>query len=157
MAKTAKSKQRTPGKSDEAPPTARGSEGDNVSGYFRKLFKERPALIDVSSNQELLERWRADHPDEEEVPQRVKNILFNLKSILRKKRTEKRQARAAVRSRALAAAAPTPTVNSKGMEQLEEYIDECLTMAKNIDREGLEKVIGLLRRARNEVLWKEGH
>jgi hypothetical protein len=31
-----------------------------------------------------------------------------------------------------------------------------LTLAKNLDREGLANVIGLLRRARNEVVWKMG-
>jgi len=42
------------------------------------------------------------------------------------------------------------------LDALEEQIDECLTLAKNLDREGLANVIGLLRRARNEVVWKMG-
>jgi hypothetical protein len=35
-------------------------------------------------------------------------------------------------------------------------IDECLTMAKTLDRSGLEEVIHHLRRARNQVVWKQG-
>jgi hypothetical protein len=37
---------------------------------------------------------------------------------------------------------------------LEELIDECLAIPKGLDREGLDPVIGLLRYARNEVVWK---
>jgi hypothetical protein len=39
---------------------------------------------------------------------------------------------------------------------LEEHIDDCLTVAKLLDREGLGHVIRLLRQARNEVVWKLG-
>jgi hypothetical protein len=42
------------------------------------------------------------------------------------------------------------------MNALEEAIDECLIMAKATDREGLAGVIDLLRRARNQVVWKMG-
>jgi hypothetical protein len=45
---------------------------------------------------------------------------------------------------------------SRGLEQLGEQIDDCLTAAKVLDREGLEHVIRLLRQARNEVVWKLG-
>jgi hypothetical protein len=39
---------------------------------------------------------------------------------------------------------------------LEEAIDECLMMAKAADRQSMEPVIDLLRRARNLVVWKTG-
>jgi hypothetical protein len=42
------------------------------------------------------------------------------------------------------------------LELLEEQIDDCLILAKHLDREGLDSVIKLLRRARNEVDWKVG-
>ena len=42
------------------------------------------------------------------------------------------------------------------LENLEMLIDECLTMAKNLDRARLDNVIKVLRRARNEVVWKLG-
>src|SRR6516164_2813244 len=61
------------------------SDGENVSGYFRQIFKENPKLLNERSNDELLRRWLADHPGHKEVPQKVKNNLANVKSILRKK------------------------------------------------------------------------
>ena len=54
------------------------------------------------------------------------------------------------------AVAAAPRKGVRGLESLEEQIDECLTLAKNLDREGLSSVINLLRRARNEVVWKVG-
>jgi hypothetical protein len=44
----------------------------------------------------------------------------------------------------------------RGMAALEETIDECLVMAKATDKEGLAGVIDLLRRTRNQVVWKMG-
>ena len=41
-------------------------------------------------------------------------------------------------------------------ELLEEKVDDCLTLARIHDREGLDEVIRLLRRARNQVVWKIG-
>src|SRR5947209_1386323 len=58
---------------------------DSVAGYFRKIFEERPDLLKGRSNQELLDRWLKDHPNEKTVPGRVKANLSNVKSVLRKK------------------------------------------------------------------------
>ena len=40
--------------------------------------------------------------------------------------------------------------------RLEEQIDECLSLAKYLGRKELASVIGLLRKARNAVVWKLG-
>jgi hypothetical protein len=124
--------------------------GESIGGYFRKVFEENPKLLDAPSNESLLQRWLQDHPDQKEVPSNVKSNLANIKSVLRKKRREGTAAQSARPARAIAR-----TANSE-LETLEEHIDEGLTLAKNIDREGLASVIALLRRARNEVVWKMG-
>src|SRR5262245_49944652 len=64
--------------------------GETTSAYFRSIFKANPKLLNERSNQELLQRWLNDHPGEKEVPQRVKYILSNLKSILRKQHRQKK-------------------------------------------------------------------
>ena len=48
--------------------TSKSGEGESIQGYFRKIFRENPKLLRTRSNQELLDRWKADHPWEEEVP-----------------------------------------------------------------------------------------
>jgi hypothetical protein len=136
-----------------------GSEGETVAGYFRQIFKENPKLLKERSNDELFRRWLADHPGHSEVPKQVRTGLQNIKSVLRKERGKKRGPRAAAAGEAAAPAVaqrPARRAPVKGLEQLEEHIDECLALAKNVDREGLGDVILLLRRARNGVVVKLG-
>jgi hypothetical protein len=129
--------------------------GENTSAYFRKVFKESPKLLKTRSNEEVLKRWLADHPGEKEVPAQVRNSLMNVKSALRKRGRKRGQRREEARVRA----GGEPATEKKlagGLESLEEHIDECLTVAKVLDRQGLDHVIRLLRQARNEVVWKIG-
>jgi hypothetical protein len=138
-----------------------GATGENISGYFRAVFMENPRLLKERSNEVLLRRWLADHPGESEVPQGVKNVLSNLKSVHRRLL----RTRAGRNLEEAAALVPQPGPEAElltgpsvdqGLEQLEELIDDCMTFAKNLDRGGLERVLTLLRRARNAVVWKLG-
>ena len=133
-----------------------GGEPENISGYFRKVFAENPRWLDSRSNDQLFLRWLKDHPGETEVPEKVRQNLSNVKSVLRK-HGRKKAARAEKAGRPVEV---TPSdahrKGSRRLEALEEQIDECLTLAKGIDRERLANVIALLRRARNEVVWKSG-
>lgn len=122
--------------------------GGSISGYFREQFKANPGLLQTKSNEEILAKYRVDHnyaPDAE-LPPSIKNNLANIKSVMRKEmRTVSGESRVKVVSRV-----------SSRLETLEELIDECLIMARTIDREGLAGVILMLRKARNEVVWKLG-
>jgi hypothetical protein len=133
--------------------------GDTVAGYFRRVFAENPKLLKGRSNDEVLRRWLADHPGHATVPQSVKNSLSNIKSVLRQRRRKRKAARPAPEgggAEAQQAQAAKRTVSPRNLESLEEQIDECLTLAKRLDREGLADVIHMLRRARNQVVWKLG-
>jgi hypothetical protein len=146
-----------------------GADGDSVAGYFRAVFQEKPQWLDSRSNADLLDRWLVDHPGEKEVPNRIKNIMANTKSVMRKelrkkKPGKKKKIRKAIKL-AKQPAAATPAIQQTvigyaathaGFEELEEQIDECLSMAKTLDRDSLADVIHLLRRARNKVVWKLG-
>jgi len=131
---------------------------ETVSGYFRKLFEESPRWLDERSNQALLDRWLKDHPGETKVPENIRQNLSNVKSVLRQKLRKKPGRRKKESQPILASAAPTevPRKSVRRLEALEEQIDDSLALAKEIDREGLASVIALLRRARNEVVWKMG-
>jgi hypothetical protein len=136
-----------------------GNETESLSSYFNKIFDEQPKLLWERSNQALLDRYLMDHPDETEVPARVKTNLANIKSVRRKKSRKKgRKAKAVepVVTWLEAEAVPEIDPTIAALEQLEEHIDEGLSLAKQIDREELEEVITLLRRARNAVVWKLG-
>jgi hypothetical protein len=143
----------------DAPAESAGA-GESIQGYFRKIFKENPRLLKERSNEKLFLRWLEDHPGEKEVPERVKSGLANLKSILRKKRGKRgrprKEAQATPAAVPAADARPEAAAEPGVLEQLEIQIDDALTMAKNLDRKGLEEVIRQLRTARNLVVWKGG-
>ncbi len=130
------------------------AQGETISGYFRRVFRENPKLLEGRSNEELLKRWLADHPGEKEVPKSVKNGLQNIKSILRSKGRKRKAAKAA--QAPISKESPRPAPRKSHLEQLEERIDEVLTLARSFEDEGLERVVNHLRRARNEVVWKTG-
>jgi hypothetical protein len=79
-------------------------------------------------------------------------------SVLRKKLRKKpgRPRKEDQAPEAAAVPASPARISNRSLEALEEQIDDCLSVAKHLDRDGLTNVIGLLRRARNEVVWKLG-
>src|SRR5438045_2805856 len=124
------------------------SNGESISSYFRKVFEENPKLLKTRSNQELMDRWLEDHPGETEVPKNVRQNLSNVKSVLRKKsrkggRPKKSDQAVQPTDTAVTATASTVRKPSKGLDLLEEQIDECLSMAKHLDRDGLANVISM--------------
>jgi hypothetical protein len=127
---------------------------ENVSAYFRRAFHENPKLLKGRSNEELLNRWLADHPGEKQVPNSVKKVLQNVKGILRSKGRKRKAAKAAAAP--VSKEPPWPAPRKSHLEQLEEKIDGVLTLARSFEDEGLESVVNHLRRARNEVVWKLG-
>jgi hypothetical protein len=132
----------------------------SVAGYFKAILKANPELLDGRSNDELLLRWLKDHPGDKVIPDNIKASLANVKSILRKRKRKKpgrKKATAFESSPAVTAAAQVaPKTSTGGFVQLEEQIDECLTSARSLSNERLANVIALLRKARNEVVWKLG-
>src|ERR1700730_15359781 len=113
--------------------------GEGISGYFRRVFGENPKGISTRSTDEVLARWLRDHPGETEVPKRVKQNLSNVKSLLRKAGRKKpgRPKKESLSAEPNAALAAAPRKGLRGLESLEEQIDECMSRAKNLDREGL--------------------
>jgi hypothetical protein len=137
----------------------KSGENETSSGYFRRILKENPKLLKKGTNAELFERWLQDHPGHAEVPDNVKAILHNLKSVLRKKRRQRRaEATEAATVSTGGMAAPTISVKASvvRLEALQDQIDDCLAVARTMDREGLAEVIQLLRRARNRVVHQVG-
>ena len=126
---------------------------ESISGYFRKILEAKPNLLNAqNSNQELMAHWDADHPNQSEAfRKKVMQNLANLKSHLRRKKRE----RSRVGGRKAMAVSVGNAVSSN-LETLEEHIDDCLSLAKHLDANGLESVIKKLRSARNEVVWKQG-
>jgi hypothetical protein len=147
---------------NSAPSNNGAAQSESTAAYFRRIFKENPSLLKERSNEMLLTRWLTDHGDHTEVPQTIKNNLSNLKSVLRSKKRKKVARRAAEEVQPYAApnqpamAVARKATGTTKLDELELQIDECLILAKHVDRQGLETVIHHLRLARNQVVWKIG-
>ncbi len=129
-----------------------GRKKKSVSGYFRKVFEQHPEWLKEKSNDLVLAQYRTDHgmTSEAAIKDSVKNNLANIKSVLRKKK-------------GLGSYAATKAGTQRGssgliqrLEKLEGQIDDAMITAKGIDPIALESIIGHLRRARYEVVWKMG-
>ncbi len=59
------------------------------SAYFRKLFKERPGLLDDRTSDQAVNLWMQDHPESEETLKVVRAVLLNVKVAMRKERTKR--------------------------------------------------------------------
>ena len=155
----AKHKSIEPRTADEGKGTGQTQVGaETISGYFRRLFEENPKWLAERSNQVLIDRWLQDHPGETKVPENIRQNLANVKSVLRQK-LRKKPGRPKKESQSVITTSVSmepPRKSARRLEALEEQIDECMVLAKELDREGLASVISLLRRARNEVVWKLG-
>jgi hypothetical protein len=132
--------------------------GETTAGYFRKLFTEHPEWLKGRSNEAVLDRWLQDHPGFAKVPEKIKQNLSNVKSVLRQKLRKKpgRRKKEEQPAEGTAAAVAAPRVSVRSLESLELAIDDCLMAARKMDGEGLANVIGFLRQARNAVVWKLG-
>jgi hypothetical protein len=125
-----------------------------MTSYFRTLFEQNPSWVTEPSNDLVVARYRADNNlgADAEISKSVRQTIANVKSRLKKgpkvkgRRGRPPKALAAVGSR----------TGRGGLDQLEEMIDDTMSMARALDREGLGDVIRLLRSARNEVVWKSG-
>jgi hypothetical protein len=132
--------------------------GETIAGFFRQYFGANPRQLKERSNEAPLRAWTDAHPGQL-VTDSVKNSLANIKSVLRNKARKRRHKPAAEEAATAATATPEPTPAEQAgpdFETLEIAIDDCMTLAKDLDRDRLEGVISLLRRARRAVVWVMG-
>ncbi len=124
--------------------------GENLSGWFRKVFLENRPWLKGRSNEDVIALWEGQHPGQK-FGSRERNACNNIKSVLRKKlRKGGRKADDAE------SASTAVRISRAALELLEERIDDCMGIARTLDKEGLERVVKHLRAARNEIVWKQG-
>jgi hypothetical protein len=131
---------------------------DSISGYWRTILEANPHLLRQRSNEELYEMYLKEYGGTE-VPKSAQQGLSNVKSILRKKKKlGKRKATvAAAKGDGNGTTSHRPArLTTKALEALEDHIDEAMSMARTLDRDGLEPVIQALKKARYEVILKMG-
>lgn len=140
---------------------ARGKAKDtgSLAGYFRKLFEDNQDWLKEGTNADVIDRWKKDHPGQD-VTDSVRNGLANTKSLMRKKLGIGKRRRKRRKGAAAAAEQPAAVKRVRApyalLERMEGLIDDCLTLARQQNSEGLENVIKHLRVARRQVAWEMG-
>jgi hypothetical protein len=131
----------------------------STAGYFKKLFAENKEWLNEGSNAELIDRWKKDHPGQN-VTKSVLNGLANTKSLMRKKLGLGKKRRKRRKGAAAAAAQPAAARRVRApytvLERMEGLIDDCLSLARQQNSEGLDNVVKHLRVARRQVAWEMG-
>lgn len=121
----------------------------SMMGEFREIFKAKPRLLKIRSNEEVANLWLNNHPEYSELPPRARSSMANIKSHLKKQRRKRGRKKAEANSTPEPRPVKSRTAN---LNALEIHIDDCMDLARQIDRERLDNVLKLLRNARNEVI-----
>jgi hypothetical protein len=131
-------------------------EHESMSGFFRRQFRTNPKLLKKRGIEEVLQKWLEANPGHTEVPQRVRQAASNAKMVEKKKRRKRKRGEAEAAAAANGSQPAAPRTPLKVLQTLEVQIDQCLAQARTLDPQGLAEVIESLRRARNEVILKQG-
>jgi hypothetical protein len=124
--------------------------GASKSAYFREQFEKHPDWAAATNNKELMEQWRMDHPGKQ-MTKSYKQAMANVKSSLRHKKRGGKKRGARLHQMLMASGQRTGVSSMVGLEI---RIDDCLSLARQMDADGLQNVISNLRKARNEVVLK---
>jgi len=128
------------------------AEQPSKSSYWRGIFDKNPKLVRQRSNSSLREQWESDHPGQK-FDESWSQSLSNVKSMYRNKHKKGRKSKAAMNGQPGTHVAPA-TVPAAALERLENAVDQCLWAAHQLGPVSLDRVIKLLRAARNEIVWK---
>lgn len=132
----------------------RKRKGPSLSSWFRQYYKDKPAALHAKTNDDVVSDWEAAHPGQPFTP-RHRQAMANVKSTLKNptgtggKRKKRKEAVEPVR-------VGGRNASESALAKLELAIDHCLSSARDLDPEGLDKAIKHLRFARNEIVWKQG-
>jgi len=120
----------------------------SMSGIFREYFAAHPEWLQIKKNDAVLAQFVADHPNIK-INKRVKQAMANAKNVARKggyKGTKGKQRKVAAMQAAIVGARGGAL---GGFQLLEDHIDDCLAMAKQIGAGRIDDVVRHLHRARN--------
>ena len=131
---------------------AKRRKGPSLAGIIKQYFRDHPEWLAAVETSAVVAQFKKDHPNKE-VNKKVMQAIYNTKSTMKKGATgaAKRKQTKVAANQAVVAAKKAGTLRAP-LTMLEEQIDDCMILAKQIDRERLHNVLGHLRSARNTVV-----
>jgi hypothetical protein len=131
---------------------AKRRKGPSLAGIIKQYFADHPEWLAAQDTSAVVAQFKKDHPNKE-VSKKVMQAIYNTKSTLRKGKkgaAKRKQTKAAANQ--LVTAAQKAGTPSAPLSMLEEQIDDCMILTKQIDRERLHNVLAHLRAARNAIV-----
>ena len=124
----------------------------SLSGTIRQYLTDHPEWLSSQDTSQVVAQFEKDHP-KKKVDKYVMQAIYNVKSSMRKGPTgaAKRQQSKAAAKHIVQSAAKTGK-NGTPLVHLEEMIDDCMILARQINQENLVPALMDLRRARNSVV-----
>ncbi len=130
----------------------RRKNGPSLASIFTQYFLDHPDWLNAGKNEIVIKQFTIDHPSLE-VDKRVKQAMYNVKSRMNKGEVGlKRRKQSKMAARQLVAAAGRSDRPLAPLAMLEEQIDDCMILAKQIGRERMDHVLHALHSARNAVV-----
>ena len=131
---------------------AKRRKSKSLSGTIRQYLTDHPEWLSSQDTSEIVAQFEKDHP-KKKVDKYVMQAIYNVKSSMRKGPTgaAKRQQSKAAARHIVQSAAKTGRPSAP-LTQLEEMIDDCMILARQINQENLVPALMDLRRARNSVV-----
>jgi hypothetical protein len=125
--------------------------GPSLLGIFKQYFHDHPDWLQTRDNEAVLSQFSKDHP-KIELDQRVKQSMFNAKSVMKK--GPKGRLGRKLKVAEITAAMNVPHAGSGALHLLENHVDDCLAMARAIGHESIHDIVSHLHRARNMLVLK---
>lgn len=131
---------------------AKRRKGKSLSGTIRQYLTDHPEWLASADTKAIVDQYKADHPNKP-VNSKVMQAIYNMKSLMRKGEAgvaKRKQSKATAQRIVQSAAASGKRMAP--LEMLEEQIDDCMILAKQIGRDTMLDVLMNLHRARNAVV-----
>lgn len=131
---------------------AKRRKGPSLAGTVKQYLNDHPEWLASADTSELVAQFQKDHPGTP-VDKRLMQSIYNVKSTMRKGETgfAKRQ-QSKANARQVVASAQLAGTPRRPLSMLEEQIDDCMILAKQIGKDQMHNVLGNLHRARNAVV-----
>ena len=123
----------------------------SLSSEIREVMLSNPKLLKQRSNQWIKDGWLERHKGKG-LPANFDSVMANVKSNM-KSRKKQRKAKQAMDPNGTEKVAVS---SDRKLSLLEDQIDDCMIMARNLHRTDLDEVVRFLKRARNKVVLTAG-
>lgn len=131
---------------------AKKRKGPSLAGTIKRYLLENPAWLMTTHTAPLVDQYKKDHPGKP-IDKKVMQAIYNVKSTMKKGELgQAKRLQSKANAQQLVAMSQSAGTPRRPLALLEEQIDDCMILAKQIGKESMHGVLSNLHRARNLVV-----